>query len=104
MYEFHLVLVVSGLAAAGGAAGRVAAGPDAAPLPMLLLPPPPRFMFSSSSSVRALFNKILKKRANRLQTTTIKQLSYIKEKCYHCGQHLLILAIEDQSVKLTTKA
>ena len=69
--KLHLVLVVSGLAAAGGAAGRVAAAPDAAPLPKLLLPPPPLFMLSSSSSMRALLSKILKKRANRLQTRSI---------------------------------
>ena len=74
----YFVLVVSndraptgeatGRPVAGGAAGRVAALPDDAPLPMLpLLPPPPRFRLSSSSSTRAFANKILKNRANRLQ-------------------------------------
>ncbi len=56
-----------GLPAVGGAAGRVAAAPDDAPLPMFLLPPPPDFKLVSSSSIRALFSSILKKRASRLQ-------------------------------------
>ena len=56
-----------GLPAVGGAAGRVAAAPDDAPLPTFLLPPPPDFTLASSSSMRALFSSILKKRASRLQ-------------------------------------
>lgn len=68
-----IVSNVPGLTDAGGAEGRVAAAPDAAPdaapLPTLLLPPPPRRMLSSSSSVRALLRRILKKRASRLHTT-----------------------------------
>lgn len=56
-----------GLPAVGGAAGRVAAAPEDAPLPTFLLPPPPDFTLASSSSMRALFSSILKKRASRLQ-------------------------------------
>jgi len=56
-----------GLPAVGGAAGRVAAAPDDAPLPIFLLPPPPDFTLASSSSMRALSSSILKKRASRLQ-------------------------------------